>query len=315
MPENQPKAEVSLPTVSVIVSTRNRPLQIVPCLQAVLANPGSSYELVVVDQSDTDETQRALEAAFDDSRLRYISTPTRGLSRSRNIAIEQSRAPILAFTDDDCRPPSSWVAGVEQTLARYPQVALVFGRVGAQTESGGFAADFAPAVDRVFAHEVLDIAEPWGVGANMIARRALFDAIGKFDPILGAGGVFPASEDSDIAIRALAGGLPMLYSAELFVEHLGIRQGEDASRLMRAYGMGIGAALAKHARFGTKGGRAMLTRWLTLHGSRVAGNLARRQRPSGAGYFLAGMRGIYESRKFAIDREQAVFVETTGGIG
>src|SRR5579872_4331938 len=101
-----------LPAVSVIVSTRNREDQIVPCLQSVLANEGSDFELVVVDQSDSDASFRAASKEISDSRLRWITSPTRGLSRSRNIAVVAARAPILAFTDDDCRVPADWVSTV-----------------------------------------------------------------------------------------------------------------------------------------------------------------------------------------------------------
>jgi GT2 family glycosyltransferase len=305
------------PTVSAIISTRDRPQQILPSVRAVLANPGSDFELLVVDQSDSLDTRKALEAVSGDPRLRYVSTPTRGLSRSRNVAIAETRAPILAFTDDDCRPPANWIATVQKVFAKYADVALVFGTVGSSAADapGGFAAEFAPHVDRKFSHETLDIGEPWGVGANMILRRSALDRIGTFDPILGAGGVFPASEDTDIAIRVLAAGLDMVYSSELYVEHLGVRQGSDASKLMRAYGKGIGATLAKHARLGTKGGRAMLARWLMLHGTRVLGNFARGRRPSGAGYLAAGLQGILESRNYALDRPQGIFTETMRANG
>src|SRR5450432_1946305 len=125
--------DVSVPAVSAIVSTRNRADHILPCVRAILANPGSDFELIVVDQSDKNDTQKALEPVSGDSRFRYVSTRTRGLSRSRNVAIAESKAPILAFTDDDCRPPPNWIATVQKVFAAYPHVALAFGTVGSPT--------------------------------------------------------------------------------------------------------------------------------------------------------------------------------------
>lgn len=73
----------ALPRMSVVLSTRNRADDAVSCVQSILANEGFD-ELVVVDQSDSNATERAL-SVFDDSRLQYVASSTRGVTTSRNV--------------------------------------------------------------------------------------------------------------------------------------------------------------------------------------------------------------------------------------
>lgn len=91
------------PCISAVVPTRNRPDHAAPCAESTLANPGDDFELLIIHQSDDDATERALAAHDGDSRIRYIRSSSRGLSAARNVGMERSTAPIIAFTDDDCR--------------------------------------------------------------------------------------------------------------------------------------------------------------------------------------------------------------------
>src|SRR6516164_1083064 len=115
--------------VSVIVPTRNRPDQIGPCVESILANSHPSMELIVVDQSDARDTESALVAFRQDPRLRYVVTSTRGAARARNVGIEASTADLIAFTDDDCRVPMDWVARIAELFDNEPAAGVIFGRV------------------------------------------------------------------------------------------------------------------------------------------------------------------------------------------
>ena len=62
-----------------------------------------------MDQSDDDATEQALAVYAGDRRFRYVRTSSRGASAARNVGVEQSTAPIIAFTDDDCRVSTDWL--------------------------------------------------------------------------------------------------------------------------------------------------------------------------------------------------------------
>jgi glycosyltransferase involved in cell wall biosynthesis len=298
-----------VPEVSVIISTRNRPDHIAPCLESILANPAGDFELIVVDQSSSDDSHRAAASLFGDSRLRWISSKTKGLSISRNIGVTNARAAVLLFTDDDCRVSPEWVSGTRDLFARDPEAALVFGSVLRAANDGGhgFAAEFDPGETREYQHTLPHVLDPWGIGANMAIRRRMLDRIGGFDPALGAGAVFRGGEDADIAIRALAAGFKVTHTSGVTVTHLGVRYDANASQLMRGYGIGLGATLAKHVRLGTRGAGRLLASWIAFHGHRGLMNIVRGQRPTGVGLVAFGIWGAGVSLAHAIDRRDSVY--------
>jgi GT2 family glycosyltransferase len=295
------------PAVSVIVSTRNRPDQIVDCLRSILANPGLDFELVVVDQSDDDVSRRAVEAALSDSRLRWLSSSTRGLSRSRNTAVAAARGAVLAFTDDDCRVPTDWVQGIRSIFDAQPDLGLVFGGVLLRPEdrARGFAAEFEPAGTRDYHRSFPDT---WGVGANMSIRRAVLDRVGSFDALLGAGAPFFAGEEIDVTIRALDAGYKVRLTDAIAVLHLGVREGAEAGRLIRGYGIGLGATFGKHVRLGTPGMAAVLARYVAARSRHSLREVLKLNRHPGFGLVAALLWGAGQSFMHPIDRRRAVFV-------
>jgi GT2 family glycosyltransferase len=296
-------------SVSVVVATRNRAHDAGPCVRSILANPGDMFEVVVVDQSDTDATKEALSPFFADPRFRYIRSAARGLSISRNLGIEATRAPIIAFTDDDCRVREDWIPSLIQVFGANPDAAVVFGRVTVPPDvigHRGYAAQFEPTT-REYHNSFPQANEPWGIGANMAFRRSVFDAVGKFDPLLGAGAKFPAAEEYDLTIRALAAGMKVLNAAEVSVLHLGVREGQVASALVGGYGVAIGAALAKHVRLGTKDGAHLLATWLVSHGTAAVRNAILGRRPTNLRFVGGMLVGVVRSLRHPIDAARFVY--------
>jgi glycosyltransferase involved in cell wall biosynthesis len=198
--------------------TRNRPDHAVPCAGSILSNAGDDFELLIVDQSDDTATERALAVYAGNGRFRYIRSSSRGASAARNVGVEQSTAPLIASTDDDCRVSADWLLQISTLFEREPEAALVFGKVSIPEElrGKGFAADFEPH-QRAYYHEFPPAHVAWGLGANMSARRSLFERLGTFDPLLGPDSPFRAGEESDLAIRALAAGYEVVTDGRLFV--------------------------------------------------------------------------------------------------
>ncbi len=298
---------MSVPALSVIVCTRNRVGDIGACIETILRNPGDGFDLTVVDQSDDRATEKAL-AAFRDPRLRYIRSETRGLSAARNVGIGSTHAPIVAFTDDDCRVPDNWVVLWHQLFSDDAEAALAFGRVvlPEELQGSGHAATFDP-TQRQYQHSFPDPEAPWGIGANMAFRRRVFDQVGTFDPFLGAGAKFPAGEETDLTIRVIAAGEKVLHVKEIAVVHLGVRHGADASKLMRAYGVGLGAAFAKHVRLRTKDSAGLLARFVAHHGSRSLQNAVRASRPTGLGFVYGVVVGACRSFEQGVDRARFAY--------
>jgi GT2 family glycosyltransferase len=297
--------------ISAVVPTRNRAHEVESCVRSILANPEADFELLVVDQSDTDATRDALRAFEGDSRFRYLRSDTRGVSRSRNVGIESTDAPIIVFTDDDCQVRGDWIARVNEVFASDANAAAVFGRVVVPPEADGkhrYAAKFEPS-EREYQNKFPPARVPWGIGANMAFRRSALDKVGVFDPLLGPGAKFPAAEEYDLTIRILAAGMKVLNVPEVCVLHLGVREQAEAAALVRGYGLAIGAALSKHVRLGTKDGARLLLNWVTFHGGTAMLNVVTGRRPTNVRFVGSLLWGIARSYRQPIDAARFVYVQ------
>jgi glycosyltransferase involved in cell wall biosynthesis len=294
--------------LSVVVPTRNRPDHAGPCVASILANPGS-FELVLIDQSDTNATELAMQPYHCDPRFRIVRTTTRGASNARNLGVSETSRPLIAFTDDDCRVAADWLQQVANIFAADPAADMLYGRVTipAHLKGKGFAADFEPH-RREYHGEFPAVDVPWGIGANMSVRRSLLERIGGFDVLLGPGAPFNAGEEFDLMIRALASGSKVVNAAEVQVEHLGVREGDEASKLMRGYGISVGATLAKHVRLRTPDSIGLALAWVIHFGFTGLRNALSGKRPSGLGLVAGLFKGVYLSSKRQIDHKRHVYI-------
>jgi GT2 family glycosyltransferase len=235
----------TLPSVSVIIATRNRPVGLRDCVQSVLACEHSDFEVIVVDQSDT------LEPPGRDSRMRHIPQRAIGKSVALNRGIELARGEILAFTDDDCTVPAGWLRDGTALLAAHPEVGLVFGALEAAPHNPGFGLipTFEPAQFEVI-RGAANGSRRGGAGANLFTRKAFLQSIGCFDPRIGPGAKFGACEEYDVYLRALQHGGQVAMDPANAVLHWGFRAFADgsAAELTRRYAYGEGAVLGKHLR-------------------------------------------------------------------
>jgi hypothetical protein len=89
------------PRCSVILPTYNRVKSLPNAVASVLAQDEPDFELIIVDDGSTDQTQ-AWVKTLDDPRIRLArSERNQGPSAARNTGIEMASAPVIAFLDSD----------------------------------------------------------------------------------------------------------------------------------------------------------------------------------------------------------------------
>lgn len=295
-----------MPQIAVVIPTRNRGAQAAEAAAAVLRDP-IDLELAVVDQSTDDKSQEALHA-LTDPRLRVVRSSRRGASNARNEGVAATTAPIIAFTDDDCRPDPSWATTMVRLFAEDPEAAMIFGRVRlpSRERTDQFGAEFEPQ-QRVQQGRVPLPNEDLGIGASFAIRRHVLASLGGFDPYLGPGAPrFYAGEETDLIIRGLHAGLRIINSTENEVLHLGLREGAEVRKLIIGYRLSVGAALAKHVRLSGWPALRDGARWTSFYVREVFQDIATGKRPHvGSVFYL--LAGAAMSFRYQLDREQQVF--------
>ena len=90
-----------MPAVSIIIPTYNRADLISKSINSVLNQTFKDFEIVIVDDGSTDDTENIIEG-FNDSRIKYIKNEKNiGAAAARNIGIKAARGKYIAFQDSD----------------------------------------------------------------------------------------------------------------------------------------------------------------------------------------------------------------------
>lgn len=88
--------------VSIIMPSYNTAEYISEAIESVLAQTYSYWELIIVDDCSTDNTDEIVKMYLSDERIKYIKNKiNRGAAISRNRALREARGRWIAFLDSD----------------------------------------------------------------------------------------------------------------------------------------------------------------------------------------------------------------------
>jgi glycosyltransferase involved in cell wall biosynthesis len=173
-----PAQDTSALRVSVVIPTYKRPALLQRCLLALLNQnlPAERFEVLVVDDGQTDDTRALVDALAEQMRheggpaLHYLRPlGTRGPAGARNRGWRAARADLVAFTDDDTVPDPHWLR--EGLRAFAPGRVAAWGHVHVPL----------PPVVTDHARVTAGLERARFVTANCFVRRGALVAVGGFD--------------------------------------------------------------------------------------------------------------------------------------
>ena len=88
------------PFFSVIIPLFNKENEIKSTLESVLSQTFQDFEVIVIDDGSTDNGKKIVED-FNNSKIKLISTRNNGVSKARNIGIEEAKGALIAFLEAD----------------------------------------------------------------------------------------------------------------------------------------------------------------------------------------------------------------------
>lgn len=115
---------MSRPTVSVILPVFNGARFLQECVDSILNQTFSDFELICIDDGSTDETMQIL-ASYDDDRIKIITQKNSGIVAALNNGLEIAQGHYIARMDaDDICMPNRFSAQVD-FLDTHSDVAVV----------------------------------------------------------------------------------------------------------------------------------------------------------------------------------------------
>ena len=100
------------PEVSVVIPTRARETRLSFALEALgrqTLDP-EHFEVIVVRAPDPEGPLAGVPDGLPVTFLEHVGPP--GPGAQRDLGWRNARAPLVAFTDDDCRPEPGWLEGL-----------------------------------------------------------------------------------------------------------------------------------------------------------------------------------------------------------
>lgn len=185
-----------MPAVSIILPAYNGAPWIAKAIQSVLTQSFSDFELLIINDGSTDDTETiALRFAGQDRRIRYIRNEHNlGIQRTRNISLEQSRCDYVAEIDQD----DAWVDRnkVKKQLdflkAHLDHVLIGTGAIMVDSKGKEITRFLMPKTDEEIRKKLLR--KNCFIHSSVMYRKSVVQAVGGYT-------VEKMSEDHDLWLR------------------------------------------------------------------------------------------------------------------
>lgn len=194
------------PEIAVVIPTRARETRLAFALEALSEQTLERHRFEVVVVRDGEAPGPKAEAPAGVS-IRFLGYPvSRGPAAARNLGWRLSSAPVVAFTDDDCRPSPTWL---ERLLAARPgSNSVLQGRTEPDPNERHLLVGLARSQTIVGPSD-------WYQSCNIAYPRDLLERLGGFDEVFPG----PAGEDTDLGLRARAAGAGLVYADDALTWH------------------------------------------------------------------------------------------------
>jgi mycofactocin glycosyltransferase len=204
----------SAPSVTAIVAVHNGSPTIGACLDAIAGQSQPVASILVIDDASTDNTVELVRGRHD-PRIELIAlTRNVGPGEARNLALSRVTTDCFWIVDADCVPRPDCLAILGAALSADPAIGIVGGPNPQNPRTVTYAAAAFDFSNRYLVDPAAPPTDvPYVVGANMLARRAVVEQVGTYDPAL------RIAEDFDLCVRARQAGWRVVFEPRAVSEH------------------------------------------------------------------------------------------------
>ena len=116
------------PLISIIIVNYNGVALLKECLQSILKNNYSNFEIIVVDNASIDNSCQMIKKFFKKNlhKIQIIKLSKNfGPSFARNQGVKKSRGVYLCFLDNDTQVDKNWIQPAIEIFKKNPQVGAI----------------------------------------------------------------------------------------------------------------------------------------------------------------------------------------------
>ena len=242
----------TLPLVSVVVPTRNRPHLLSHAVESLQTQdyPPDRYEILVADDSSDTRTRelcRQIQSHAGVPQFRLVAPGARGINAARNEGVRAAGGELIAFVDDDVDVPPRWLSALVEGYLREGDGGCWGGPVRLRLEGRHPRVCAGCSHDRFGSRLDLDVTEisetRFVIGANMAVARSRFHEVGLFDERLSDWG-----DELEWQIRLRSQGGTVTYVPDAWLWHRRLQSDLAVKALIRRVfnRAAANAAFSKH---------------------------------------------------------------------
>jgi glycosyltransferase involved in cell wall biosynthesis len=195
--------------VSIIVPTYNRAHLVTETIDSILAQTFKDFELIVVDNESTDNTDEVIKS-YTDGRIRYFRNQNNGLvAVNRNYGINKANGEYIAFCDDDDLWMPEKLERQVKLLDLNKELGLVYSDSYIMDENGNLERYTLLSSSKLFRGNVFDKLFQMNFipMLTVMIRREVLSRVGGFDP------KYIIAQDYDLWLR-IAEHYPIDFTEE-----------------------------------------------------------------------------------------------------
>lgn len=208
---------------SIIIPTFNQVDYLIQCISSIEAYTTEPYEIIVVDNASTDETDHYLQQRS--GQIRYTRMDdNRGFSGGVNQGLMMAKGKTIVILNNDTLVTPGWLGNMLRCLysdSRIGAVGPVTNYISGEQQIEVPYNTVEQMWEYAAAHNVPDEGK-WReteriVGFCLLLRRELLQCIGYFDEGFRIGNY----EDEDWIIRIRLSGRSLVIAGDAFIHHFG----------------------------------------------------------------------------------------------
>jgi GT2 family glycosyltransferase/glycosyltransferase involved in cell wall biosynthesis len=219
--------------VDIVVPVYNAAADLARCVESVLAHTTGDWRLLLIDDASPDPAIASYFARLESRKLPQVrllaNASNLGFTLTANRGMTEARPGAdVVLLNSDTVVTRGWLDKLARCAASDARIGTItpFSNnaeicslprfcVNNAWDAGRDPGSLVSALEQAAVPTYPDL--PTGVGFCLYVRRALLDAIGKFDPIFGLG----YGEENDLCLRAATAGYRNVLCDDAFVLHLG----------------------------------------------------------------------------------------------
>jgi glycosyltransferase involved in cell wall biosynthesis len=172
-------------SVSVLICVKNAEKHIGDCICSILNQTYTNFEIVVIEEFDSNDNTKNIIETFNDKRIQYFRNRRwLGLTKSRNLSVKYAKGVYIFFTDSDCVVSQDWI---EQGLKSLRNKDCV----GVEGKSYNVSEEYQP----TFSDHIYKMNCGEFMTNNMAYKKSVVEYVGGFDER------YSFHEDRDLALR------------------------------------------------------------------------------------------------------------------